>query len=69
MLVLHVQTLRQPESAQTRARDNAVALVRTSLRHDLCGGHLSGGQICFVKEETRSVATLCSASVRSSLQG
>ena len=69
MLVLHVQTPRQPESAQTRARDNAVALVRTSSRHDLCGGHLSGGQICFVKEETRSVATLCSASVRSSLQG
>ena len=69
MLVLHVQTLRQPESAQTRARAYAMVSVRTLLRLDLRGGHLSGGQICFVKEETRSVATLCSASVRSSLQG
>ena len=69
VLVLHVQTLRQPESAQTRARAPAMVLVRTSFWNDLHGGHLGGGQICFVKEEKRSVATLCSASVRSSLQG
>ena len=69
MLVLHVQTLWQPESAQTRARAPAMVSVRTLLRNDLRGGHLGDRQICFVKEEKRSVATLCSANVRSSLQG
>ena len=69
VLVLHVQTLRQPESAQTRARAPAMVSVRTLFENDLRGGHLGGGQKCFVKEEKRSVATLCSASVRSSLQG